>query len=160
MKKSKPSKTQSVIRWNIISGAHAFGVSRDKLKAALVETGIPCGRGADHTTLQIHTALSGSFRHESVLLKRAKRKLAELELQEKERVLIDREEVAAFILDTYRPLREFICSQPGRLAASINPADPKHARDLLERERDEFIRLKPKLPPGKSDEQKPEKQNN
>jgi hypothetical protein len=152
MRKPKSSS----VKWNIISGAQAFGVSRDKLKAALVETGIPCGRGADYTTLQIHTALSGSFRHESVLLKRAKRKLAELELQEKERVLIDREEVAHFIIASFSPLREFIVSQPGRLATVINPADPKHARDLLERERDDFIKLKYKLPPDKPGEQKPD----
>jgi hypothetical protein len=134
------------IRMTLLQAAEEFGVARETLRRALRQSGIKPGADGKQTVREYHAALSGDGRTGRFRLAEAKAKLAELELKEREFDLLPREDVATFILGTFAPLREFVVAMPGQLAAQVNPNDATHARAILDRWRDEFLKLKEKIP--------------
>jgi hypothetical protein len=70
-----------------------------------------------------------------------KTKLAELEHALKTGQLIKVDEVETLMREWYGPVSEYLRTQPERLAHLVNPSDPKHARGMLEVERDRVFEL-------------------
>jgi len=70
-----------------------------------------------------------------------KTKLAELEHQVKTGQLVNLEQVEALLREWYAPVSEHLRTLPDRLAHQVNPTDPKHARGVLDVERDRVFVL-------------------
>jgi hypothetical protein len=139
-------KRKSSIILTLNSASAESGFSKEKLRTALKAAGVDYGPGKTFTIKQLLCAFIGDFRHESTLLKRAKRKDAELELELKNNNLIPREDVRDFITSTFLPHVQLVKSMPGALCALVNPSDPQHARAHLDRFVLEFVALKMHLP--------------
>lgn len=134
-----------LIRLPIEQMADQLSIDRNTLSKRLKQAEIEAVDGT-YTIKQAMDSINGSKQAESLKLTKAKREQAEFDLAVARKDYMSTEDTIRFILDTFGPLREFIISQPGRLAALVNPADPQHARAHLDRDRDEFLKLKPKLP--------------
>ena len=70
-----------------------------------------------------------------------KTRLAELEHRVKTGKLIGLDEVQALLREWYLPISSHLRTQPERLAHQVNPADPEHARRILDAERTQIFTL-------------------
>lgn len=70
----------------------------------------------------------------------ARARIEEVEADEAERRVIRREDVQAYIIATFAPVRERLVSAPGALCARVNPENPAHARAILVEWSDETLR--------------------
>ena len=97
---------------------------------------------------QVFEVLTDSSRFQAAELKIKEETAREKELanRQTERELITLAEAENFIRDNFAPRREFMVSQAGRLAALINPADPAHARAILDKDCDQYLTFKQTYP--------------
>jgi hypothetical protein len=140
-------KKKSAITLTLLKGAEQFGVSRETLRRALAESEIEARPDGKYSIRELHRALAGDARTERARLTRLRADTEELELRQRKRELIPLEEAQRFIVENFACHREFIVSQPGRLALKCNPTDPNTARAALEADRDEFLKFREKYPP-------------
>jgi len=135
------------IRLTLHRAAQELDVDRKTLVTAVRQSGIDVQPRKRYTLLECHLALATDLRKERTRLMRAKVRIAELKAAKMEDSVIPKEEVVEFITRTFAPVREGLLAMPGRLAGLVNPADPAHARRILEQYRDdELKRLKTHKP--------------
>ena len=79
-----------------------------------------------------------------------KTKLAELEHKVKTGQLIGMSEVESLLREWYGPVSAHLKTQPERLAHQVNPADPEHARQILDAERTQIFTLAQSIIKGES----------
>lgn len=140
------------IRLKLSPAAREFGVNLDKLRncvsKAIHDELVIASDDGTQTIRDYFVALYGDESAKKLEKLTIETEQAAHDLAVSQRKVIDREECVKFILETFSPLREFMVSLPGQLSAVVNPADPAHARAHLQRAVDDFLRLKPKLPPS------------
>ena len=135
------------MKWSVHKAATEFGVSRETIVRGLKQLGIEVNRNSTFTTKQIFTSIAGDLKFERTRRERAEADKAEVEAAAAKRTRIPREDVVTFIRESFAPLRELVVAMPAQMAGLVNPADPHHAREHLERWRDEFLKHKEHLPP-------------
>ena len=79
-----------------------------------------------------------------------KTKLAELEHKVKTGQLIGMSEVESLLREWYGPVSAHLKTLPERLAHQVNPADPEHARQILDAERTQIFTLAQSIIKGES----------
>ena len=131
---------------SMLMAAAAFGVSREYLRKKLMENKIEFGRGKLLSILEVHKSIIGDsdkidFERKEIELRNAKRE-EQLALRES----IKMSEACQYITDNFQPLREMVATKLVALASQVNPSDPNHALGILERFRDQFLKLTIKLP--------------
>jgi len=134
------------IRLVIHAWAEQFRAAKDTIKRGLKDNDIGESKDGKYSLYEVALALFGDARLERIRYIKAKREREEFDLSVAKKDFIPAEDCARFIINTFGPYREMIVSLPGALAALCNPNDPAHARAHLERFRDDFLRLKEKMP--------------
>lgn len=130
--------------WTLLKAAEEFGVSREKIRRGLRLRGVD--KTEAFTTREIFAAIAGDWDFERTRRERAEADKAEIEAAVAKGTHIPRDDVANFIQETFSPLREKIVAMPSKLSGLCNPSDPEHARQHLERFRDEFLKLRALVP--------------
>lgn len=130
-----------MIKLTLAQATQEMGCSIETLRRQLRKIGLPTGRACQYTIAEIFRAVTGGdMAAEKLRRERAEADLAELEVHEKRRTLIPREECAEFIIATFGPVREQMLGMPGQMAPLVNPSDPEHARAQLQVFADNFMR--------------------
>ena len=129
------------MRWTLTAAAAEFKCDRETIRKGLIANGHKTfADGEKYLTRDIHVALTGDLKAEKARLTKEQADGEEIKNQLARKEVIKREEAADYIVRTFSPVREQITQWPSRLAAQLNPSDPRHAREVLEREVDNFLK--------------------
>ena len=128
--------------WNLTNASAEFGVNRETIRRGLIKLGLETGTGEhkEYSTRDIFHAIAGDLKQEKARLTAAQADGEEIKTQVARKEVIKRDEVANYIVNTFAPVREQIVQWPSRLAAQLNPSDPAHAREVMQRECDNFLK--------------------
>jgi len=88
----------------------------------------------------IFVAMTGDLDQERIRHKRAEADLTETKARVAREQVIDVQDVATFIRNTFAPVRSDVIELPGLLAARCNPQNPEVARQALLDWSDTFLR--------------------
>ncbi len=134
------------IRLTISRASEELNLSRETVRRSLKAANIAESPDGKLSIKEFISAIYSDSRDARSRLVAAKAQREEFDLQVAKKEFMSTEDTRKFIIANFSPLRDFIVSQPSRLAALVNPDDPAHARSHLERDRDEFLKYEPKLP--------------
>ena len=118
--------------------AAAFGTTHQTLATRLREAGHDTGRGKEFTVRQAYEAMARvtdmrqATDRARLRVLEAEAALKELERQKLEHELVPLDEALAKARDLVSPLAKAVTGMPARLAPRVNPADPTHARAVLD----------------------------
>jgi len=153
MKKRKHNRIKAPSGLSIQSAATELGISRDTLRRKLLGAEIR----EPFEGLRWRDVFRAFIGDKAASL--ARKALADAEMAEHEvklatRDVIPREEVARYIRETFSPVREWSLAMPAKMAALVNPTDPKHARAHLDEWAEQFLKhCREHVPEGQKEEE-------
>jgi len=138
------------MRWTVSNAAREFKCDPVTIQKGLNQMGLNVVKHAKFSSLQIVHAIFGDLEQEKVLETRQRRKLLEKQNAEKDRVLVNLDEVQQLTNETFLPIRQRLVGLSSECGPLCNPSDPKLAFEVLEnwiRESLPYIRDRMPKPP-------------
>ena len=126
---------------NLKNAEMAFRVARETIERSMRALDIKVEPHKKYPIHTIHRALSGDAKFERARLTREQADAQAIKNARERGELISLEDAREAVLAPLAAVNDSLIAMPSALCARVNPADPEHARQVLQEWRDQTRRL-------------------
>lgn len=114
------------------AAAAEFSTQVSVIQHGLRRLGMDVARGNEYALKDLVAAIYGDYKTEKARETKLRADMLQLELQERDGNLIGMAQAKALVISQFRPARDRLLALSAAMCFRVNPADPAHAREVLD----------------------------